>query len=73
VVDLDDPIGSLHPIGGTLPDPVHLPEGCAFHPRCPLATAECLTNVPPLVRVDEEKSVQIRTSACFHHDLVGQP
>jgi oligopeptide transport system ATP-binding protein len=74
VVDLDDPIGSLHPIGGTLPDPVHLPEGCAFHPRCPLATAECRTNVPPLVRVDEETSgVQIRMSACFHHDLVGTP
>jgi oligopeptide/dipeptide ABC transporter ATP-binding protein len=73
VVDLDDPIGSLHPIGGTLPDPVHLPAGCAFHPRCPLATAECLTNIPPLVRVDEETSVQIRMSACFHHDLVGTP
>jgi oligopeptide/dipeptide ABC transporter ATP-binding protein len=74
VVDLDDPIGSLHPIGGTLPDPVHLPEGCAFHPRCPLATAECATNVPPLVRVDEGTSgVEIRMSACFHHDLVGTP
>ncbi|MGA2124330.1 MAG: ABC transporter ATP-binding protein, partial [Acidimicrobiales bacterium] len=74
VVDLDDPIGSLHPIGGTLPDPVHLPEGCAFHPRCPLATAECLTNVPPLVRVDEEAaSRQIRLSACIHHDLVDAP
>jgi oligopeptide/dipeptide ABC transporter ATP-binding protein len=73
VVDLDDPIGSLHPIEGTLPDPVHLPEGCTFHPRCPMATKECLTNVPPLVRVDEETSVQIRMSACFHHDLVGAP
>jgi oligopeptide/dipeptide ABC transporter ATP-binding protein len=74
VVDLDDPIGALHPIGGTLPDPVHLPEGCAFHPRCPLATAECSTTVPPLVRVDAEMDVQhIRLSACFHHDLVGTP
>ncbi len=74
VVDLDDPIGSLHPIGGTLPDPLHLPEGCAFHPRCPLATAECLNSVPPLVRVDEDTSgQQIRLSACFHHDLVETP
>jgi peptide/nickel transport system ATP-binding protein len=74
VVDLDDPIGSLHPIGGTLPDPVDLPEGCPFHPRCPLATAECTVSVPPLVRVDEEISgVAIRRSACFHHDLVGTP
>jgi oligopeptide/dipeptide ABC transporter ATP-binding protein len=74
VVDLEDPIGSLHPIGGTLPDPVHLPSGCAFHPRCPLATAECRTDVPPLTRVDIDTSdVQIRRSACFHHDLVGTP
>ena len=74
VVDLDDPIGSLHPIGGTLPDPVHLPSGCAFHPRCPLATAECMTNVPPLVQVDVETSgVSIRRSACFHQDLVEAP
>jgi oligopeptide/dipeptide ABC transporter ATP-binding protein len=75
VVDLDDPIGALHPIAGTLPDPVHLPTGCAFHPRCPLATAECLTSVPPLARVDERTAdVQhIRVSACFHHDLVGTP
>jgi oligopeptide/dipeptide ABC transporter ATP-binding protein len=74
VVDLDDPIGALHPIGGALPDPVHLPAGCAFHPRCPLATAECSTIVPPLVRVDAETDVQhLRLSACFHHDLVGMP
>jgi oligopeptide/dipeptide ABC transporter ATP-binding protein len=74
VVDLEDPIGSLHPIGGTLPDPVHLPAGCAFHPRCPLATAECRTSVPPLVPVDSHSTGrQVRMSACFHHDQVGTP
>jgi oligopeptide/dipeptide ABC transporter ATP-binding protein len=76
VVDLADPIGELRPIGGTLPDPVHLPSGCAFHPRCPLATAECVTNAPPLLRVDvpgELESVPPRASACFHHDLVEAP
>ncbi len=31
----------LHPIEGLPPDPVNLPEGCAFHPRCPYATEEC--------------------------------
>jgi len=74
VVDLEDPIGSLHPIGGTLPDPVHLPAGCAFHPRCPLATAECRTSVPLLVPVDSDSTGrQTRMSACFHHDQVGTP
>ena len=31
----------LHPIEGLPPDPSDLPKGCAFHPRCPYATAEC--------------------------------
>ncbi len=31
----------LHPIDGLPPDPANLPEGCAFHPRCPYATEEC--------------------------------
>ena len=31
----------LHPIDGMPPDPSNLPDGCAFHPRCPYATEEC--------------------------------
>ena len=31
----------LDPIDGLPPDPAALPEGCAFHPRCPYATEEC--------------------------------
>jgi oligopeptide/dipeptide ABC transporter ATP-binding protein len=73
VVDLDDEIGTLRPIGGTLPDPLHLPSGCAFHPRCPLASAECVTNVPPLIRLDIASGDASRASACFHHDLVESP
>jgi peptide/nickel transport system ATP-binding protein len=76
VVDLDDAVGELRPIGGTLPDPLHLPSGCAFHPRCPLATQECMASVPPLVRVDrttQASDEQTRESACFHYDLVEAP
>jgi oligopeptide/dipeptide ABC transporter ATP-binding protein len=75
VVDLDDQIGTLRPIGGTLPDPLHLPSGCAFHPRCPLASAECVTNVPPLIHLDvaTPEGTSSRASACFHHDLVEAP
>jgi oligopeptide/dipeptide ABC transporter ATP-binding protein len=76
VVDLDDAVGELRPIGGTLPDPLHLPSGCAFHPRCPLATPECMASVPPLVRVDgttQASDEQTRESACFHYDLVEAP
>ena len=31
-----------------IPDPIQRPSGCAFHPRCPLAVAECRTEVPPI-------------------------
>ena len=35
-------------IGGDPPSPFDLPEGCPFHPRCPLATDHCATVPPPL-------------------------
>jgi peptide/nickel transport system ATP-binding protein len=36
----------LVPIGGQAPSLLHLPEGCAFHPRCRFATPACATEVP---------------------------
>jgi len=33
---------------GELPSPFEPPAGCAFHPRCPIATAECQREVPAL-------------------------
>ncbi|MBO3095174.1 ABC transporter ATP-binding protein [Cellulomonas dongxiuzhuiae] len=35
-------------LSGELPSPIHPPSGCAFHPRCPLATDLCTTSAPPL-------------------------
>lgn len=40
----------LHPIDGLPPDPSNLPEGCAFHPRCPYATEECKKKKVPMIR-----------------------
>jgi oligopeptide/dipeptide ABC transporter ATP-binding protein len=40
--------GKLVPIEGTVPDALHVPTGCAFHPRCPLAIARCRSEEPPL-------------------------
>lgn len=31
---------------GDPPDPMDLPTGCAFHPRCPSVMAECATSLP---------------------------
>ena len=40
--------GALPTIPGAVPDLAHLPPGCAFHPRCPLAEAACRAAVPEL-------------------------
>jgi oligopeptide/dipeptide ABC transporter ATP-binding protein len=33
---------------GEIPSAVHRPSGCHYHPRCPLAMAQCTTLCPPL-------------------------
>ena len=36
-------------IEGEIPNPIDPPPGCAFHPRCPLAFARCVTELPLLL------------------------
>ena len=38
---------------GETPDPVNLPSGCRFHPRCPLAVDEC-RRVDPVLHAERE-------------------
>jgi len=35
-------------LGESYPDPANIPPGCRFHPRCPVALAECGVTVPPV-------------------------
>jgi oligopeptide transport system ATP-binding protein len=44
---------ALCPIKGQPPSLIHLPTGCAFHPRCPYAKPICAAEVPPLVDVED--------------------
>jgi len=44
----------LQPIKGLMPDPMHLPSGCAFSPRCPYATEACTKEIPALSCVSGE-------------------
>jgi peptide/nickel transport system ATP-binding protein len=37
----------LRPIEGSVPDALHFPAGCRFHPRCGYAMAVCREQVPP--------------------------
>jgi peptide/nickel transport system ATP-binding protein len=49
---LDVDVEFLSPIPGLMPDPVNLPEGCPFHPRCKHATKECALSAPPVQEVN---------------------
>jgi peptide/nickel transport system ATP-binding protein len=49
----------IEPIPGNVPNPVALPKGCAFHPRCPHSVAGlCDTKPPPLEQAAERWSVR---------------
>jgi peptide/nickel transport system ATP-binding protein len=41
----------LKAIAGSMPDPTRLPQGCAFHPRCPFVIDRCRSNEIPLTEV----------------------
>jgi peptide/nickel transport system ATP-binding protein len=60
-----DSVARFAPIGlpGDPPDPSDVPSGCAFHPRCALATDECTTTDPEL-----EAKAEGRMVACLHSD-----
>jgi peptide/nickel transport system ATP-binding protein len=42
---------------GDPPNPVDVPAGCAFHTRCPFATAACRAEAPALRRLDDGRQV----------------
>jgi peptide/nickel transport system ATP-binding protein len=48
-------------IKGELPSPLNPPKGCVFHPRCPLATAQCREGVPAVRELQPGHLV-----ACIH-------
>lgn len=45
---IDDQCEELDSIYGSVPNPLQMPSGCTFHPRCPIATEQCKSNKPSL-------------------------
>ena len=45
---LDEDREVLHVIEGVVPNPLHLPQGCRFHPRCPYVKDICKEQEPKL-------------------------
>jgi oligopeptide/dipeptide ABC transporter ATP-binding protein len=52
----------LQPITGQPPSLIHLPPGCAFHPRCAYVMDRCLTDQPELIPVGDAGE---HRSACW--------
>jgi oligopeptide/dipeptide ABC transporter ATP-binding protein len=64
-LDVDTPGREPLIIPGTLPDPMHLPTGCTFHPRCEFATRECVSTNVRLTALGMG-----RQAACLHSDAL---
>ncbi len=65
-IDVADVVTRLHPIAGAPPDLADPPEGCRFHPRCPLADQRCRSGDFPLREVAPN-----HYSACIRHEALA--
>lgn len=65
--NLTTSIEDMRPIKGSSPDPVNAPDGCSYHPRCPMASHRC--------EVDDPEYYQAGTrheTACHFWDEVDE-
>lgn len=65
--NLNVTIDEMRPIEGSSPDPVNVPAGCSYHPRCPLSTERCTNEVPHMHDAGED-----HVTACFHWDEIDE-
>jgi len=69
---LDQPTAAkLVPIPGQPPDALRMPQGCAFHPRCPFAVARCRAEAPALREVGAGKTPSPAGSTSMAEPLVS--
>ncbi len=50
-------------LSGDPPNPVNVPSGCSFHPRCPFATARCRSETPALRPAEDGRQVACHLAA----------
>ena len=50
-------------IKGSVPNPLHMPPGCPFHPRCSFAMPICSTTMPPHTTISQGHQVR-----CWLHE-----
>jgi oligopeptide/dipeptide ABC transporter ATP-binding protein len=62
VVPVPDPVARREKIllTGETPNPIKMPSGCRFHPRCPFATVDCVYDEPELKEQPDGRMVACR-------------
>lgn len=63
VPNLDEEQDYLDTIDGNVPNPLELPDGCYFYPRCKHACEKCLASKPELLEVEDGHRV-----SCFLYE-----
>ena len=67
VPNISSDVDAMHSIPGSSPDPVSLPRGCSYHPRCPLSDEFCEQEDPSLQEVTEDSY-----AACHYADQAAE-
>jgi peptide/nickel transport system ATP-binding protein len=62
------PLERLETIQGSVPDLIHPPSGCRFHPRCPFVFEKCRVEKPQLLDAGEEHKVACHLYGEKNHD-----
>jgi len=52
--NLNTPLKDMKPVEGSAPDPANTPNGCSYHPRCPLADERCREIDPEMYDVEDD-------------------
>ena len=71
LLPLDGPRRRLTAIPGTVPDPAHMPGGCAFAPRCALAADPCGLAAPTLAPIADDRAVACIRAETSRRALLG--
>jgi oligopeptide/dipeptide ABC transporter ATP-binding protein len=58
---IEEKVEWLNVIEGSVPDPLMMPTGCRFNPRCPFATDKCREEMPELITLSDGSSCR-----CFY-------
>ena len=72
IPQLDSDKGRLHVIEGIVPNPVHMPKGCRFNPRCPYTMDVCKEKEPGFTQISDTRYVACWLTAANREERMGK-